>query len=541
MNRGNLKYSFFFDSLHKMSHFGSTPPNFSVNNDRVLDHLRVRQPNTFKLPPATPNLIDPNVENKGDNNPVTNSSLRSGVAQAGALVYCTTPIVNPLNNPPTDGCFDNRNHLYFSDGDQWIPLANCLPSSEPSSGGSGSTIINNVYNVDGVYGSDTNDGLNNPVKTIQKALNLIGSAETTVEWELDSKREHIIKIAIGVYVENLEIPLRPWLLFEMTGATIDGNITWTIPDGIISTTYVIDPQIIFQSTGLREYWPAPGHVHHGITGSIEMTSFHTSGLFFPQINIIESGVGGDISMEGPMSGGQIRLFYSYVGGKLIGPPIPGPSYVATVWARGALNNPDFGDTLGIGGASGRLNFGMLDNVLITGEIDNTQILPGRWYNTRFLPVTTYNFSNYSGLIKMDNATIGNYYENVPSGGRGNVVIGNLIGEMDSIPQPISTQNPPANTTYQIQQSDIDHQISMNFTVPNTVKIPDDGTTFIPINHKIEIIQLGPPPGGTTTIEADTNVTLNGSLAGSIVISGQYHNAFVKKIAPNVWIGYGNVS
>jgi len=25
--------------------------------------------------------------------------------------------------------------LYFSDGDQWIPLANCLPSSKPSSGG----------------------------------------------------------------------------------------------------------------------------------------------------------------------------------------------------------------------------------------------------------------------------------------------------------------------------------------------------------------------------------------------------------------------
>ena len=127
-----------------MPHFGGNPfngPNFSVNNDRVLDHLRVRQPNTFKLPPATKKLIDPNILNDadklvGDNNPVTNSTLRSGVAQAGALVYCTTPILNPLWPAlPTDGCFDNRNHLYFSDGDQWIPLANCLPSSEPSSEG----------------------------------------------------------------------------------------------------------------------------------------------------------------------------------------------------------------------------------------------------------------------------------------------------------------------------------------------------------------------------------------------------------------------
>ena len=126
-----------------MAHFGNLEPNFSVSKGRVLDHLRVRQPNTFKLPPAAKNLIDPNVENDegelvGDNNPLTNSTLRSGVAQAGALVYCTTPIVKPLSPElPIDGCFDNRNHLYFSDGDQWIPLANCLPSSTPSSGGGG--------------------------------------------------------------------------------------------------------------------------------------------------------------------------------------------------------------------------------------------------------------------------------------------------------------------------------------------------------------------------------------------------------------------
>ena len=118
---------------NQFPHF--TGPNFSVSNDRVLDHLRVQQPNTFKVPPATKNLIDPNVPVDpaadpivliGDNDPVTNETLRSGVAQAGALVYSTTPIIasNPL-----DGCFDGRNHLYFSDGDQWIPLANCLPNA----------------------------------------------------------------------------------------------------------------------------------------------------------------------------------------------------------------------------------------------------------------------------------------------------------------------------------------------------------------------------------------------------------------------------
>ena len=116
-----------------MPHFppnNFTGPNFSVSNDRILDHLRVRQANTFKAPPATKILINPNHEDVngladwGDNSPVTNETLRSGVAQAGALVYSTTPI---LASAPPDPCFDGRNHLYFSDGDQWIPLANCLP------------------------------------------------------------------------------------------------------------------------------------------------------------------------------------------------------------------------------------------------------------------------------------------------------------------------------------------------------------------------------------------------------------------------------
>ena len=117
-----------------MSFFFGTPfPNFTVNNDRVLDNLRVRQPNTFKCPPATKDLINPNHDDEegkplsGDNDPATNATLRSGVAQAGALVYCTTPIVKADYE---DGCFDGRNHLYFSDGNQWIPLANCLPHPE---------------------------------------------------------------------------------------------------------------------------------------------------------------------------------------------------------------------------------------------------------------------------------------------------------------------------------------------------------------------------------------------------------------------------
>jgi len=115
-----------------------------------LDNLRVRQPNTFKCPPATKDLINPNIDDEdgnplsGSNDPAANPTLRSGVAQAGALVYATEPILKS----GTDGCFDGRNHLYFSDGDQWIPLANCLPSSTPSLQYGEFSISNNTAETD---------------------------------------------------------------------------------------------------------------------------------------------------------------------------------------------------------------------------------------------------------------------------------------------------------------------------------------------------------------------------------------------------------
>ena len=123
--------------------FNNPGTSFSVYKDKTLDNLRVERPTTFKLPPAHPNTIDPNFPHDelklvGNNDPVTNLTLHEHVPREGGRTYCTTPIANP-NAPslPTDGCLDGRNHLYFSDGNTWIPLANC--PVEPSEGIRGPT------------------------------------------------------------------------------------------------------------------------------------------------------------------------------------------------------------------------------------------------------------------------------------------------------------------------------------------------------------------------------------------------------------------
>ena len=107
--------------------FHYRPPSFGITKDKVLDNLRVDSPTTLKLPPIA--QIDPNspVPGIGNNDPDTNVTLRSKVPQAGAIAYCLKPVAR---GSPPDGCLDGRNHLYFSDGNNWIPLANCL--AEPS-------------------------------------------------------------------------------------------------------------------------------------------------------------------------------------------------------------------------------------------------------------------------------------------------------------------------------------------------------------------------------------------------------------------------
>ena len=114
--------------------YGNPMPNFNVRKDRVVNSIRVTDPTTLHLPSASILDIDPQSPHppgEGNNDPVTNSTLRGsdnehGVPQAGAIVYCSTPITQ---NKTKDPCFDGRNHLYFSDGKNWIPLANCLPKN----------------------------------------------------------------------------------------------------------------------------------------------------------------------------------------------------------------------------------------------------------------------------------------------------------------------------------------------------------------------------------------------------------------------------
>ena len=108
-----------------MSFFLQDTANFSVQRDHVFDHVQNLQ--RMGLPMGS--WIDPSL----GNDPAFNPTLRVNVQPKGSLVYCLEPakLSDPDNHENPDGCFDGRNHVYFSDGDQWIPLGNCLPEQNP--------------------------------------------------------------------------------------------------------------------------------------------------------------------------------------------------------------------------------------------------------------------------------------------------------------------------------------------------------------------------------------------------------------------------
>jgi|TARA_Y100000310_G_scaffold174739_1_gene174875 hypothetical protein len=277
-----------------------------------------------------------------------------------------------------------------------------------SGGGSIVIPLTNIFWCDKIKGNNSNDGsIGNPFKDIQKALDVIGEAANNTEWQDPEKQSFIVHAAPANYLEALAIPFRPYIRIMVDGVTITGNASMTIGDQM-NGGGIISPQIVFASEGVRELWPDAGVVvQHGLVGSITVTSNSTTSNF-AQINFDHCGITGSISMQGNYSGAQIRLDSALVGGKCIGPLSGGST--ATVWARGALSNPDFGDVHGIGGASGRLNYGMLDNVLISGDVDATSTLTSRWVNSRFLSGKTYDFSNFSGLINMDANTFNEVME-----------------------------------------------------------------------------------------------------------------------------------
>lgn len=119
-------------------------------------------------------------------------------------------------------------------------------------------------------------------------------------------------------------------------------------------------------------------------------------------------------------------------------------------------------------------------------------------------------------------------------------------KVEVINENIGTQgiNAQTGTTYTLVLADANSAtngqpktITMTNASANTVTIPTNASVAFPVGSVIIILQNG---AGTTTIEGDTGVTVNGTSAGSEDITDQYKSVYIQKLATDTWVCVGAI-
>ncbi len=98
-------------------------------------------------------------------------------------------------------------------------------------------------------------------------------------------------------------------------------------------------------------------------------------------------------------------------------------------------------------------------------------------------------------------------------------------------------NAQTGTSYNLLLSDMARTVTMSNASANTLTIQAQADEAYLDDHVTTVIMLG---AGTTTIQADTGVTLNGVSAGGGDIQAQFSGVTLLRTASNVWVASGNI-
>lgn len=272
----------------------------------------------------------------------------------------------------------------------------------------------NLVYVNGDEGSDifgTGSQIN-PFKTIQAALNAIGSAASQAEYAAAATSRYRVIPSPGVYVEDLEIPTRQIIQIDMDGVLIVGNITQNIV-GAVTQAAAKQTKLIFAGQDLRSmYTGATNLPTSGIQGNLTLTVTGSAPSYTPQIHLLRTGVSGNIVWDTGNSPYNGQLFIEqgfYIGDVIV---TPGKGLVAALYAMDC----DTSSSRGIGGASGDLALTLMRNVRITRAMTLISSSGGRWTNVSFGSGLAHDFSGMSGAVTVDAISRKSYNDNVPTKG-----------------------------------------------------------------------------------------------------------------------------
>lgn len=296
---------------------------------------------------------------------------------------------------------DITKQLEACSGSNWFPVALDNPSEfNPA---------NTIY-VDGVNGLDSNlGGPTSPLKTIGAAMTKIGSATTSAEYNNAMTSRWMVEVSPGVYTENVNVPTRQFINFQLHNADIHGNVTQSFNGNVIDPAQVLQSKVVFRGDDLRARYPNSHMPFSGITGNVIFTVISSGQAPFMQCHIMETGIGGNFQTF--QNGINFDTSLVLENAQVIGGVLSTPGAAITLYAHQC----DDSTSQGIGAVAGEVSLYVLENVAFTGAISPTGQDGGRWFGVVF-PSAAHDFSGYAGTVEMDANSFASFFTNVPTKG-----------------------------------------------------------------------------------------------------------------------------
>lgn len=318
--------------------------------------------------------------------------LFSSLAHAGP--YCGAPIIWG----PT-GATLLHSTLCFPDG-------TCFGSSV-------SPAMSNDLFVEATGGSDSNDcSSHRPCLTVSHALSLIPAISSGTF--LTSAAEAVIHVGPGIYSENLTLPTLHYLLFDLNGSEILGNVTLT-NDMTKVPTGTTEPRYVFAGHDLRSMYTGINTPLVGVNGNMTVTTTGTAAggvTWKPHVEFNHSGLSGNLAFNTGAYGayqGFAMFDHAFLLGTL---STPGAGNAVSLYAWDC----DSSSSKGLNALNGNIVLAILKNVQFTGTVVvSGSPGPGKLSNVIF-PSGAHDFTGYSGALQMDANTYASYYANVPTKG-----------------------------------------------------------------------------------------------------------------------------
>ncbi len=247
-----------------------------------------------------------------------------------------------------------------------------------------------------------------PYRTIQAALDHIGQPTDAAEYRAEAGRAYVVRVAPGVYAEDLEVPYRPALLLDLDGATVRGTVRRRVPEWPYSASNLIS-RLTIRGDSLRAAYPDGQHAVTGIEGDIVFDGGgaypRIAPSYFYALHLIHAGVSGAVRFENgsPHTWGHLFLERADVHGVHCTNGWGGVTVFSYGWGGGHA-----------GGGNARTGLGPLVGAVLPYNLQNVLISDGMrletawggmcaWHNVAF-EAGDYNVTNVVMGVRLDAAS-----------------------------------------------------------------------------------------------------------------------------------------